>query len=79
MSAHDRKMMKLSIQQIGFLGMMSHLSQEHCKAYSLFQKKRTLNSKFLCGPPWRRGAKIHIIDYRGATNEFGIKCVFLLE
>ncbi len=35
--------------------------------YSLFQKKRTVNSKFFLAPP------------PGATKKLGIKCAFLLE
>ncbi len=37
--------------------------------YSLFQKKRTFNSKFFCGPPGGLGTKIHIVDYvNGSSN-----------
>ncbi len=31
--------------------------------YSLFQKKRTFNSEFFCGPPGGGGPKIHMVDY----------------
>ena len=30
--------------------------------YSLFQKKRTFNSRFFCGPPGEGGPKIHMVD-----------------
>ncbi len=60
-------------------------------SYSLFQKKRTFNSDFFCGPPGGGGPKIHMVDYvngsellppppsRAATKKFRIKCAFLLE
>ncbi len=32
--------------------------------YSLFQKKRTFNSEFFCGPPGGGGPKTHLVDYR---------------
>ena len=31
--------------------------------YSLFQKKRTFNAKFLCGPAGGGGPKINMADY----------------
>ncbi len=38
--------------------------------YSLFQKKRTFNSDFFCGPPWGGGPKTHMVDYvdEGSTH-----------
>ncbi len=48
--------------------------------YSLFQKKRTFNSEFFCGPPWGGGPKIHMVDYvnGGSTHAqfFSLENIF---
>ncbi len=36
--------------------------------YSLFQKKRTFNSKFFRGPPGEGGPIIHMEDYVSSTH-----------
>ena len=45
--------------------------------YSLFQKKHTFNSKFLCGPPGGGGPKIHMVDYANGSSIHNQPCEFL--
>ncbi len=46
-----------------FFLLLGLLYEDKIVTYSLFQKKRTFNSEFFCGPPGGGGPKIHMVDY----------------
>ncbi len=45
-----------------------YISTTLIHVYSLFQKKRTFNSNFFCGPPGGGEPKIHMVDYVNGSS-----------